>query len=128
VGNRTSVTTPSGTVDYTFDEWNRLETVINGEEITTYAYDGVSNLVRTEFPNGVVETREYDELDRLLYLENTLDDSIISSYTYTLDKVGNRLSVEEQDGRLVEYDYDDLYRLVEEKITDTGSVNDGRVK
>jgi len=101
--------------------------VVDGEDVTAYFYDGVSNLVRTEFPNGVVETREYDELDRLLYLENTLDDSLISSYTYTLDKVGNRLSVEEQDGRLVEYDYDDLYRLVEEKITDTGSVNDGRV-
>ncbi|ACK68468.1 YD repeat protein (plasmid) [Rippkaea orientalis PCC 8801] len=128
-GNRTSVTTPSGTVYYTFDEWNRLKTVTDADNHQTiYVYDGVSNLIETTFSNGVIETRDYDDLNRLIKLENKLGNQVISGYEYTLDKVGNRLKVKEADGRIVEYEYDDLYRLIEEKITDSlDTVNDGRV-
>ncbi|WP_446717965.1 papain fold toxin domain-containing protein [Crocosphaera sp. Alani8] len=128
-GNRTSVTTPSGTVYYTFDEWNRLKTVTDADNHQTiYVYDGVSNLIETTFSNGVIETRNYDELNRLIKLENKLGEQVISGYEYTLDKVGDRLKVEEADGRIVEYEYDDLYRLIEEIITDSSdTVNDGRV-
>ncbi|MEL4897465.1 putative Ig domain-containing protein [Crocosphaera sp. Alani8] len=128
-GNRTSVTTPSGTVYYTFDEWNRLKTVTDADNHQTiYVYDGVSNLIETTFSNGVIETRDYDDLNRLIKLENKLGEQVISGYEYTLDKVGHRLKVEEADGRIVEYDYDDLYRLIEETITDSSdTVNDGRV-
>ncbi|NET90543.1 MAG: RHS repeat-associated core domain-containing protein [Kamptonema sp. SIO1D9] len=95
--------------------------------MTTYFYDLVGNLVRTELPNGVIESREYDDLNRLFYLENELGEEIISSYHYELDNVGHRLSVTEDDSRKVEYKYDDLYRLVEEKITDPNdSANNGR--
>ena len=127
-GNRTSVTTPSGTVDYTFDAWNRLQTVTDSNTNTTvYTYDGVSNLIQTNLPNSVVETRSYDELNRLTSLENKLGEEVISSYEYTLNDVGHRLKVEEHDGRVVEYEYDDLYRLTEEAITDSNdAVNDGR--
>jgi len=127
-GNRTSVTTPSETVNYTFDAWNRLQTVIDSDANTTvYNYDGVSNLIQTNLPSGVVETRSYDELNRLTSLENKSGEDIISSYKYTLDDVGHRLKVEEHEGRVVEYKYDDLYRLTEEAITDSNdAVNDGR--
>jgi len=88
----------------------------------------VSNLIRTEFPNGVVETRQYDDLNRLLFLENRSGDTVLSSYEYELDNVGHRQSVVEHDGRRVDYQYDDLYRLTEERITDPGDpANDGRV-
>jgi len=119
LGNRTEVITPSGTVSYGFDQWNRLKMVTDWDgDITTYFYDPVGNLRSTEFANGVVETREYDDLNRLVFLENSLEDEVISSYRYVLNKVGHRLSVEEDDGRVVEYEYDDLYRLVEERIID----------
>ena len=85
--------------------------------VTSYFYDDASNLKRTVFGNGVVESRSYDRLNRLEFLENKLGDTVISSYDYTLDLVGNRRSVLEDTGRLVEYDYDALYRLTEEKIS-----------
>ncbi|NJL53204.1 MAG: RHS repeat protein [Hydrococcus sp. SU_1_0] len=44
VGDLTSLTTPSGTVYYSYDEWNRLKTVTDGDDVTSYFYDGVSNL------------------------------------------------------------------------------------
>lgn len=124
--NRTSVTTASGTVNYTFDVRNRLDKVIeNGVVTADYDYDAVSNVISTTFANGTQENRQYDDLNRLKYLENRQGNTILSSYKYTLDKVGNRSQVEENTGRLVEYTYDDLYRLTEEKITD--AVNGSRV-
>ena len=121
-GNRTSVTTPSGRTDYTFDALNRMETVTDPDSgLTGYLYNEVGALVRTELPNGTVETREYDELNRLVYLENTLGTEVISSYRYTLDAVGNRTKVVEDTGRTVDYAYDNLYRLLGESITDSAA-------
>ncbi|NER35201.1 MAG: RHS repeat protein [Oscillatoria sp. SIO1A7] len=127
-GNRTFMRTPGGFTSYEFDERNRLEKVNDSSQgVTTYKYDAVSNLVETVLPNGVVETREYDEQGRLEYLENELGGTVISSYDYEKDPVGNRLSVTEHDGRKVEYEYDSLYRLVSENIADPNDpANNGR--
>ena len=122
--NRTSVTTGSGTVNYTFDERNRLDQIIeNGITTADYDYDAVSNLIRTTFGNGTEEVRRYDDLNRLEYLEDRQGNTVLSSYDYTLDKAGNRTKVVEHNGRTVEYTYDDLYRLLKEEITDTVNGN-----
>jgi RHS repeat-associated protein len=118
-GNRTSVNIPSGKTSYTFDEQNRLKTVTDfSNGVTNYTYDLAGNLSKTTLPNGTIETRDYDLLNRLLYLQNSNSTSIINSFRYTLDKVGNRLTVVEQDGRKSNYEYDDLYRLLEEEVID----------
>ncbi len=122
-GNRTKVITPSGSVTYTYDEQNRLKTVTSSQGITTYFYDAVGNLERTQLPNGVVETREYDELNRLKLVKNSKDGVVLSSFDYSLDLVGHRRVVTEQNGRRVNYEYDDLYRLTKETIFNaSGSV------
>jgi RHS repeat-associated protein len=123
--NRTSVTTGSGTINYTFDERNRLDLVKqNGQVLADYDYDAVSNLTRTKLANGTEEVRQYDTLNRLKYLENHLGTTVISSFAYTLDKVGNRTQVLENTGRKVNYTYDDLYRLTQEAIDEVGTAND----
>jgi RHS repeat-associated protein len=123
-GNKTSMTTPSGTVNYTYDSRNRLDKVIqNGITLTDYDYNAVNALTSTTFSNGTQETRQYDLLNRLSYLENRKSSTILSSYAYTLDKVGNRTQITEQDGRVSNYVYDDLYRLTQEKINDPTNGN-----
>ncbi|AFY50369.1 RHS repeat-associated core domain protein [Nostoc sp. PCC 7524] len=126
-GNRTAVTIPSGTTTYTFDAQNRLKTVLdpnNGE--TKYIYDLAGNIIRTELPNGTVEIREYDSLNRLIFLKHTNANGVINSFRYTLNKVGDRIAVEEQDGRKVEYEYDKLYRFLKEDIFAPGATNPTR--
>jgi RHS repeat-associated protein len=116
-GNRTSVTTGSGTVNYTFDERNRLDRVLQGTDVLAdYDYDAIGNLTRTQFKNGTEEIRQYDDLNRLKSLTNRSAGNVLSKFTYTLDEVGNRTQVTEHDGRQVKYTYDDLYRLTREEI------------
>lgn len=118
-GNRTSVAIPSGTTHYAFDALNRLETVTDPDGgLTRYFYNDVSNLVRTEFPNTTVETRQYDDLNHLVFLENSGPGGVISSYRYTLNSTGRRDAVVEDTGRRVDYSYDALDRLTRENIID----------
>jgi RHS repeat-associated protein len=93
---------------------------------SSYVYDQNGNLVRTEMPNGTMETRQYDVLNRLVYLENSGPNGVINSFRYTLDATGNRTGVVEQDGRRVEYSYDDLYRLTQETIFAPGATTASR--
>ena len=117
--NRTAVKVPSGQTSYSFDEQNRLKTVTDPQAgVTTYTYDLAGNLIKTTLANGTTETREYDLLNRLLYLQNSNGNEVINSFRYTLDKVGNRLAIVEQDGRQSNYQYDALYRLLQEEIID----------
>ncbi|MBW4512456.1 MAG: DUF4114 domain-containing protein [Scytonematopsis contorta HA4267-MV1] len=120
-GNINALNTPTGTVNYTYDKLGLLETVTDRQnKVTTYSYDLVGNLIKTKLANGIVETRQYDLLNRPIFIENiNSNGNIISSYRYTLDDFGNRLLLEENTGRRVEYSYDDLYRLTQETVTDT---------
>jgi RHS repeat-associated protein len=118
-GNRTSVSIPAGTTTYTFDALNRTLTVTDPEAgVTSYTYDAVGELTHTAFPNGTSETRQYDSVGHLTYLENDGPSGVISSYRYTLAKTGRRDSVVEDTGRRVDYGYDALDRLTDENITD----------
>jgi YD repeat-containing protein len=105
--------------NYEYDEQNPLEKVIDPDLAETkYFYDAEGNLSRVELPNGVVETRTYDRLNRLELLQYKKNNVTLESFDYTLDPVGHRRVVTEQNGRKVEYEYDDLYRLTKETIFD----------
>jgi RHS repeat-associated protein len=102
-----------------------METVTDpASGVTHYSYDAAGNLVRTEMPNGTIETRHYDDLSRLVFLENTgPGGSTISSYQYTLGPTGLRTVVKEDTGRTVTYTYDGDYRLTGESIVDSTASN-----
>src|SRR5262249_35505722 len=116
---RTAVTTPAGTTSYTFDALGRQLTVTDPiGRVTSYTYDGAGNLVRTDLPNGVVQTRSFHALNRLTFLQAASAVSMIDSYTYVLGPTGLRDRVIENTGRTVDYTYDALERLTREEIVD----------
>ncbi len=122
-GNRTSVTGVVGTAitttSYTFDALNREVAVVSSDGgVTRFNYDAVGNLVRTQRPNDIVETRSYDALNRLTFIENSNSSGTIDSYRYDLGSNGRRDSLTENTGRSVAYSYDDLDRLTREQIRD----------
>jgi RHS repeat-associated protein len=118
------------TVDYSYDELNRLSTAkdnrlpaLNGG-ITAYDYNEVGNLESYQYPNGVTTSYNYNTLNRLTSMNTATGAATLSSYTYTLGPAGNRTAVSELGGRTVTYTYDDLYRLKTETIAnDTHGTN-----
>jgi len=117
-GKVASVITPSGTTQYRYNSLGQLIKVIALEGETTYAYNAIGNLKMKILPNGIVESYDYDELNRLKVMEQKNAASIIASYIYSYDLVGNKTKVQELGGRSVSYSYDELYRLTKEEIID----------
>ncbi len=118
---------------YAHDALGRLATVTDDNGITEYAYDAIGNRKSMAYPNGTLATYEFDELNRLTYLENSGPGGLISSYEYTLGPAGNRTGIieryrepKEAEGDTAErpviedecaYEYDELYRLTREART-----------
>jgi RHS repeat-associated protein len=117
-GKIASVTTPSGTTQYRYNGLDQLAKVISAEGETNYTYNAIGNLKTKTLPNGIVETYEYDGLNRVKSIAQKKDATVIASYTYSYDLVGNKTKVEELGGRVVSYSYDELYRLTKEAIVD----------
>ncbi|MBU1087114.1 MAG: hypothetical protein KKD05_06300 [Candidatus Omnitrophica bacterium] len=100
-----------GTVDYTYDAFNRLTTIDHGLSTVGYEYDVASRLTKKTLPNGVYTDYTYDNANRLTSLINRKSDAtVISEYLYAYDDVGNRLSMDTSEGTH-DYNYDDIYRL-----------------
>lgn len=129
-GNRTAVKDPDNiNTIYTFDNRNRLKTVITEAGTTRYTWWEDSLLKKVAYPNRTVCDRsdpgDYDAADRLLHTVNHrpnpdphLPPAIYSEYTYTYDDNGNRLSQIETQQDLnggnpetTTYSYDKLNRL-----------------
>ncbi|WP_229735373.1 DNRLRE domain-containing protein [Halobacillus andaensis] len=133
-GNRTSVETDEGTIEYEYDALDQLkkETLTDGTTIT-YEYDDAGNRTeKTETKDGDSETVEYayDEANQLTdkdgqafdYDENgNLLDNGEHQFVYNED---NRLmEVKDQDGSTIaEYAYDHDGKRTK-KVTDEGTIN-----
>jgi RHS repeat-associated protein len=125
-GNVASMTSsnPNGiSVAYTYDQLNRLATVVDnnltpGHNTTAYAYDPVSNLATATYPNGQQSTFSYDMLNRL---------TALNGYIYQLGPTGNRQSATEPSGRTANWSYDGIYRLTNETIANAPNSKNGAV-
>jgi RHS repeat-associated protein len=126
-GNVESITSsnPNGiSVAYTYDDLNRLSTVVDhrlqGNQTTTYTYDPASNVAAVATPNGLTANFTYDTLNRLTALTTP-----VSSYNYQLGLTGNRTSATESNGRSLTWNYDGIYRLTNETIAGDPNSNNG---
>ena len=114
---------PNGaSVAYTYDDLNRLSTVVDnnlpGQNTTTYTYDNASNVATVATPNGLQSSFTYDTLNRLTAMTTQ-----VASYNYTLGATGNRTQAIESNGRTVNWSYDNIYRLTKETIDDSNNNN-----
>jgi RHS repeat-associated protein len=117
---------PNGaSVAYTYDDLNRLSTVVDnnlpGQNTTTYTYDPASNVATVATPNGITAKFTYDPLNRLTELSTPP----VADYKYTLGPTGNRTGSTEQGGRALTWSYDNIYRLTSETIADDPTNNNG---
>ncbi|MHC5537619.1 RHS repeat-associated core domain-containing protein [Singulisphaera rosea] len=87
-GLKTAVTTTNTDTQYGYDDLGRLKTVtvdkLDGISLgsplaTTYTYDLNNNLITTNLPNGTTETRQYDPLNRLSFLKTTDPSAVVIS-------------------------------------------------
>ncbi|MGA9129688.1 MAG: chitobiase/beta-hexosaminidase C-terminal domain-containing protein, partial [Terracidiphilus sp.] len=69
-------------VSYTYDDLNRLSTVVDGHlqgnQTTAYSYDTASNVAEVTYPNNLTSKFTYDALNRLTALSTST--SPVSSY------------------------------------------------
>jgi RHS repeat-associated protein len=121
VGNVASVRSSNAngvSVDYTYDDLDRIESVVDNRlagGTTTYSHDAVGNTLGITLPNGVQTAYAYDSLYRATQVNHS-GGGALASYAQTLDPTGRRLSVAEHNGRAVNYSYDALYRLTSETV------------
>ena len=96
-----------------------------GVGITTYVYDGVGNIIQTDYPNDFNETNQYDELNRLtdkVTYYNHMG-GIHWDYSYAYDNIGNITQIYENFRKETkDYEYDDRDRLT--RITETPSADE----
>lgn len=89
-----SITDPNGLVTmFTYDEQGRTKTQKRGQEITSFDYDSVGQLVSVTLPSAEVFTYTYDGAHRLIDIKNSAGEH----KHFTLDESGNEKKVEHFD-------------------------------
>ena len=90
----TTMTTPAGQIEYTYDQNNNIDIVFDAKDnptnydydannnlnrvtdagggATTYAYDILNNLTQINLPNGSIKGQEFDELNRPIVERNVV--------------------------------------------------------
>lgn len=127
IGQRKTVnyfpTTPDArTITYHYDPANnRLDTITSAAGAFVIGYDNMGRRKTVSYPNGIIATTGYDDLNRLNSLVHAPQTGQpITSSGYTHYPAGNR---ETKTGTISEtYTYDEIYRLTK-AITPRGTEN-----
>ncbi|HBF11828.1 MAG TPA: hypothetical protein DDW49_00310 [Deltaproteobacteria bacterium] len=86
-------------VNYAYNAVGQLESLTDWlGNVTRYSYDGAGHLTGMRYPNGHQSSYNYDAASRLVGLINRKpDNSVLSSYQFTLDALGRRTQVEKEE-------------------------------
>jgi RHS repeat-associated protein len=104
-----SVSDPSGTLRFEYDQANRLKRFTNTRNQTIqYDYDPNGNLTALTYPDGKVVRYEYDSAGRLKKVTDWLGNTTVYNY----DPAGNLISSANSNSTLTGYQYDVADRLV----------------
>jgi RHS repeat-associated protein len=99
-------------IQYHYDTANRLDSITSPAGVFSIGYDSLSRRQTITYPNQIIATSGYDDLNRLTSLvHQPQGGSVIATYGYTHDQAGNRKT---KTGTLTEaYTYDEIYRLTQ---------------
>lgn len=112
VGNRLTMTDPTGVSRYTYDAADRLTSITNPSgHVIAVEYDRVGRRTRMVYPNGVVTAYTYDKAGRVTRINAVGPAGVVTDFQYTYDPAGNRLSMTTPAGEH-RYSYDGLYQLI----------------
>ena len=92
-------------INYGYDNLERLTSKTIGSNITKYAYDNLGNLTSVTSPSGFARTYSYDRAERLVQLDF---DGKTVSYDYNADGTVKKITY--PNGITTEYVYDDAKR------------------
>lgn len=92
-------------INYGYDNLERLTSKTIGSNITKYAYDNLGNLTSVTSPSGFARTYSYDRAERLVQL---VFDGKTVSYDYNADGTVKKITY--PNGITTEYVYDDAKR------------------
>jgi YD repeat-containing protein len=112
-GNRTSLSTPWGNFNYTYDALNRMTSITNPYgQITGFVYDALGRPTVENLPNGTKTTYAYDAGSQVTQVmhQNTVTQGAIAFANYAYDIDGNRTSMSDLNGTHT-FSYDKLNRL-----------------
>jgi YD repeat-containing protein len=82
------------TVNYTYDNANRVTQITQGSSIVQFGYDNANRGTSHTLPNGVLVEYAYDaasRLTRITYKQNGT--TVLGDLTYEYDKNGNRTKI-----------------------------------
>jgi RHS repeat-associated protein len=121
---KTTTIDPKGnTKDSQYDAYGNLVEVdehnAGATYATTYAYDGLNDLIATTDPLGNIRTFTYNGLGRRLTAQDlhAPADTTFGTYTYTYDDAGNLTSRLDPNSQTTNYTYDNLNRPLTEDFT-----------
>jgi RHS repeat-associated protein len=122
IGNRASMTDPDNRVfAYSVDTMGRiLEVTLDNDTQVEYEYSDDGNMTLQTNANGTYVEQTWDDAGRLTEVYNrAADDTVLSSFVYTLNDADLRTGVTEADDSTVSWGYDALHRLTSETRTGT---------
>ncbi len=81
------------TINYTYDDANRLTQITQGTDTVTIGYDDVNRRTSLTLPNGILVEYGYDQASRVTGITYKLAATTLGNLTYEYDKAGNRTKI-----------------------------------
>lgn len=90
-GRRTSMTvTGQPTINYTYDNDDRLTQISQGSSTVTIAYDDADQRTSLTLPNGVITEYDYDDAGQVTHLTYKHGANVLGDLSYEYDAAGRR--------------------------------------
>jgi RHS repeat-associated protein len=81
------------TVNYTYDDANRLTQITQGSSVVTLGYDAAGRRISLTLPNGILVQYVYDALSRVIAIWYSHGTTVLGNLVYEYDQTGNRTKV-----------------------------------